>query len=101
MAQHCSEEFRAFNNCKSELSMLNGCILRGSRVVITTQARNQLLSELHQGRPGINNMKNLARMYIWWPNINKKIERVVKGCTKCQENQSNVPSVLKTLEMAH
>ena len=38
-------------------------------------------------------MKSLARMYTWWPKIDEDIERVVKACKKCQENQSNVPSI--------
>ena len=38
-------------------------------------------------------MKSLARMYTWWPKIDEDIERVVKDVRKCQENQSNVPSV--------
>ena len=61
--QNCPEKFRALNNRKSEFSTLNGCILCGCRVVIPPQGRNQLLSELHHGHPGITKMKSLARMY--------------------------------------
>ena len=38
-----------------------------------------MLAELHQGHPGVNQMKSLARIYFWF----------VKKCAKCQENQSN------------
>ena len=34
-------------------------------------------------------MKSLARMYFWWPGLTKDIEKLVKECAKCQENQSN------------
>ena len=38
-------------------------------------------------------MKSLARMYTWRPKIDEDIKRAVKGCTKCQDNKSNLPSV--------
>ena len=91
--QNCSEEFRVFYNFKLELSTLSGCILCDCRVVITPQGRNQLLPELHQEHSGINKMKSLERMYSWWSKIDENIEKIVKGCSKYQENQMNVPTV--------
>ncbi|XP_062513311.1 uncharacterized protein K02A2.6-like [Corticium candelabrum] len=29
-------------------------------------------------------MKGLARSFVWWPGIDKELERVVKGCHTCQ-----------------
>ena len=29
-------------------------------------------------------MKALARGYVYWPNMNKQLEELVKSCTKCQ-----------------
>ena len=61
----------------------------GSRVLIPSQGRQQMLAELHRGHPVVNRMKSLARMYFWWPGLTKDIEKLVKECAKCQENQSN------------
>ena len=38
-------------------------------------------------------MKSLARMYVWWPGLDADIENAVKGCERCQENQSD-PAVI-------
>ena len=89
----CSKEFEPFSNCKLEFSTLNGCILCGARVLIPPPGRRQLLAELHSGHPGVSRMKSLARMYVYWPNMNEDIERLVKGCTQCQENQSEAQQV--------
>ena len=89
----CPEELKQFVRWKSELSTLNGCILFGSRVLVPPPGRKQLLLELHQGHPGISRMKSLARMYLWWPGMDSEIEKLVKKCSKCQENQRDVPSV--------
>ncbi|KAL5489158.1 hypothetical protein EMCRGX_G018218 [Ephydatia muelleri] len=44
------------------------------------EERQQVLAELHESHPGINKMKGLARGYVWWPNMDKEIEDVVKQC---------------------
>ena len=36
-------------------------------------------------------MKALARMYIWWPGLDKEIEKVVSSCVVCQMLQSTPP----------
>ena len=89
--EHCSADLKLFSKHKLELSTLNGCIIYGSRVLIPSQARQQMLAELHQGYPGVNRMKSLVRMYFWWPGLTKDIEKLVKECAKCQENQSVAP----------
>lgn len=42
---------------------------------------------LHSAHPGIVKMKNLARSYIWWPNMDREIEEKVNMCPECQETQ--------------
>ena len=32
-------------------------------------------------------------MYLWWPGMNSEIEKLVRECSKCQENHRDVPSV--------
>ena len=60
-------DFSPFVTRKSELSILDGCILWGSRVVVPPQGRPQVLEELHDAHTGACKMKMLARSYIWWP----------------------------------
>ena len=74
-----SPELKVFYNLKEELSIMDGCVLRGSRVIVPPQGRKQILSEYHEGHPGISRMKALARMYTWWPGMDDQIERVVKS----------------------
>lgn len=42
------------------------------------------MEELHQGHRGIEQMKALARSYVWWPGLDEDIASMVKGCTDCQ-----------------
>ena len=45
---------------KDELSVQDGCILWGSRVVTPQAGRAAVMRELHEGHPGICRMKSLA-----------------------------------------
>ena len=57
----------------------------GSRVIIPSPERLAVLQELHEGHPGITQMKALSRMYVWWPGISLDIEKSVHQCPECQE----------------
>ena len=76
---------------KDELSLYNGCILWGTRVVVPVPYHDAVLTELHNGHPGIARMKSLARMYVWWPGIASDIEKTVRQCIECQFHQSTPP----------
>ncbi|KAI4881016.1 hypothetical protein NFI96_011261 [Prochilodus magdalenae] len=78
------ENLKPFFIRRLELSSEQGCILWGSRVIIPPAHRNRLLSELHQGHPGICQMKSLARSYMWWPKLDSDIEERVQHCRSCQ-----------------
>ena len=86
-------EFRPYHSRKLELSIQDDCVLWGSRIIVPMPGREQLLSLLHDGHPGISKMKALARSYVWWPNIDADIEAQVKRCNQCQLNQPLPPVV--------
>ena len=87
------EKLKLFFSRKDELSVLKGCLLWGSRVVVLEAGRGAVLAELHVGHPGMSKMKALSRMYVWWPGLDQDIEKAVKMCNDCQENQGNTPGV--------
>ena len=74
-----------------ELSVQDGCLLWGYRVVIPLQGREAVITLLHEGHPGICRMKRLARGYVWWPGMDGDLELAVKQCTQCQEHQKLPP----------
>ena len=87
------EQLKPFSSRKDDLSVLKGCLLWGSRVVVPEAGREAVLTELHVGHPGMSKMKALSRMYVWWPGLDQDIEKAVKMCNDCQENKGNTPGV--------
>lgn len=81
----------AFFRKRNELTIEAGCILWGARVVIPPCDRMLLLSELHAGHVGASRMKELARSYLWWPNLDGDLEDLVKQCPSCLENRKTPP----------
>jgi len=72
---------------RNELSIEEGCILWGIRVVVPKKLQLSVLQLVHEGHVGMVKMKMIARSYIWWPGIDKQIEDFVKSCKSCQEVQ--------------
>ncbi|BHF85703.1 hypothetical protein SprV_1002887500 [Sparganum proliferum] len=88
-----SSDFQPFFSRQNELSLQDGCILWGNRVVVPPQGRRAILRDLHNAHPGTVRMKALARSYVWWPKIDADIENVVKACHVCQITQKALPKV--------
>lgn len=41
---------------------------------------------MHDGHPGVERMKMIARSQAYWPHIDKDIEEIVRGCDPCATN---------------
>ena len=85
-----STELPAYYSRRSELSLQDGIVMWGSRVVIPDQGRAILLEQLHETHIGASRMKSLARSYIFWPGIDQEIEAMANGCDICLQFRSNV-----------
>ena len=91
MVDTIDTEMKPYLSRRDELSVQDGCLLWGSRVIIPPQGREKILSELHTAHPGIVHMKAIARSYIWWPKLDADIEMKVRQCNKCQQNRKKAP----------
>ena len=78
-----SEELKPYVKRMTELSLQDGCIFWGARVVTPPPGRSQIVVEIHETHPGVSLMKSLARSYVWWPKMDLDLENKVKSCTQC------------------
>ena len=85
--QDVPPHIRSFWSYRDELSVEDGIVLKGNRVVIPKTLQQRILTQLHYGHQGIEKTRLRARDSVFWENINKDIETLVKSCPICQEHQ--------------
>ena len=90
-AEEEEEELKPYTSRRGELSVEDGCILWGTRVVVPPQLRSRVMDELHEGHPGMGRMKSFARSYVWWPGLDADLEKRVRKCFECQRGQKMPP----------
>jgi len=79
---------------RNELSVCDGLLLRGDRIVIPFSVRSEILERIHDGHTGIRKSREGANEAVWWPGMSRDIEDRVSRCRHCLEklpSQSNEP----------
>jgi transposase InsO family protein len=74
-------------NYKSELSIEDGIIFKGDKLVIPEAERVSYTKDLHVGHLGEEKTLLRARQLVFWPNLTNDIRAVVSGCTSCQADR--------------
>ena len=77
------EELADYAKIKNELSIACGVILRDHRLVIPESLRQKAVGISHASHQGIVKTKQLIREKVWFPGIDKQVERTVKSCVPC------------------
>ena len=78
---------RPYWNYRDELSIEDGLIVKGERIVIPASMTKEILEKLHAANQGAEKMKLRARSAVFWNGINKDIDQTPSHCTECQEAQ--------------
>lgn len=76
-------EYVPFHVRRNELSLHQGCLIWGLRVVILKTLQNRVLEKLHWDHYGLVGTKKMDRSYVWW----HRLIRTLKG------KSEGVPSV--------
>ena len=84
-------EATPYFDSKDELTVVNGIVYKGMRIVIPTTMRTEALKVLHTAHQGMVKTKQLARDLMYWPGINSQIEDMVGRCSTCQERRPAQP----------
>ena len=69
---------------KDELSITDGLIMKGTRVIIPSSMRSESLTRLHDGHQGTSSTLQRARRTMYWPNMQNDITEMIRHCEECQ-----------------
>ena len=71
-------------NIHDELSIQNGFIFRGDRVVVPDSMRQDMLRKIRRPYIGTEGCLRRARDLLYWPGINAEAKDFISGCDICR-----------------
>ena len=87
----CPPSVRPFWNYRDELSVMEGLVFKGERIVIPVALRKDMLKRVHIGHMGMVKCKNRAKEVMFWPGMNSQMEDIVSNCPICTKHQGSNP----------
>ena len=79
----CIEQLRSYHTCKEEMSVVDGLVFKGQRLVVPTSLREKVLGVLHRAHISITKTLERSRQTFFWVGIAKDIHRVCSTCDTC------------------
>ena len=67
-----------------ELSCIEGVVIRAHQMVIPKSLQEQVINICYEGHIGIVKAKHLLQTKVWFPGIDKSVERKVASCILCK-----------------
>ena len=74
-----------FWNNRDELTIQNGILFKGMKVVIPQALRHEMIKRTHSSHLGIEASLRKARDVIYWPGMNAEIREFIRQCSTCNE----------------
>ena len=86
-------------NYRDTLSIENGLITCGSRIIVPHEMQAEMLQYIHEGHQGKERCLLRARNTVFWPRISYDIQELIERCIICQEHGKSQPIVGITQEL--
>ena len=100
LRSQCPVDVQPYWDFRDAITYLDGLILNGTRIIIPTNLRRNILKSIHDGHLGVVKCKQRARQSVYWPRLNTDIENLIKKCDTCSRYQrSNSHDPLITHEV--
>ena len=68
---------------REELTIEDGIILKGTRIVIPAKKQEAVLKLIHERHVGLNKCKLCAKETVYWPGLNDQLEKLILNCELC------------------
>ena len=85
--QEVAGAVQPYYSVSAEISIANGLLLRGNRIIIPASMRLSMLDKVHTGHQGVTKCRERARQSIWWPGLSRQLDELVKNCPECSKAQ--------------
>lgn len=84
-------EISMYFSMRDELSVHDGIIFRGERIVVPNNLRRETKYSIHSTHLGLAGTLARARECLYWPGMSSELTELVKKCSVCINFQKNNP----------
>lgn len=88
-------------NIRDELSLQDGIIFRGERIVVPTNMRKEMKETLHSSHLGIESTLRHARDCLFWPGMTSEINQHMSSCDACRTYETQTRKKVSCLKTFH
>ena len=74
---------------RDELTLQNGIIFKGERIVIPSSPRSDVTAKIHASHIGIQGCLRTAREVLYWPGMNKRLRNTSRGAKPATATTAN------------
>ena len=92
-------DLQEFWNFRDTLSIKNGLLTCGSRIIVPQEMRAEMLQYIHEGHQGKERCLLRARNTIFWPKITYDIQELIERFIICQEHGKSQSIIGTTQEL--
>ena len=84
-------EIRNYFHFKEELTIQDGILFKGNRVIVPVALRPLMVKKVHSSHIGIEGCLRKARDVLFWPGMSAEIKDSIGKCDTCNSYQNNQP----------
>ena len=96
----CSPMVLDYWTYRDEITLQNGILYKGLRIIIPKAMQNDMLQRIHSSHLGTEACIRKANVSIFWPGIRSEIKNTVNSCIACAEiNNTQQKEPLQTTEL--
>ena len=98
--EHVPPQIFPYFSTRDELSIQDGLVFRGERVVVPAKLRHDIKNKIHTSHMGAESCLRRARECLFWPGMSAEIRQLVAQCETCAKfSTSQQKETLKTHEL--
>ena len=88
----CAEAAQPYFTYREELTIMDGLLVKGNRIVIPIDMRHNCLGALHAPHLGLQKALLRAHTSVFWPGMTADIKAQISNCSACQKFQTKQPA---------
>ena len=78
-----TDDIKPYWTLRGYLTVHNGLLLYGRRIVIPVARQREILEKIHQGHLGIQRCRLRIMESVWWPGVSAQMDKMIRQCHMC------------------